>query len=334
MKRRALIKRLVIVILVLALAVMTSIVAPTQQAAAKATTLKAISFIPVQAAICHFLGVYADRVKERSKGELEIKWLGGPEVIPTPALAEAVMKGRVDIALDVGNLFSDKLPSAFGMAFSEYTAMEEREKGVYEWIAKQFKKVNIHYLVRVKTDMPMYLFTNFPVKTPEDFAGHPIGALDFGMGFTRALGASPVNVPKRDWYISVDRGVVDGYCLPAGNMVNYKLHEVTKYIIDHGFNLNHEALFMNLKKWNSLPKHLQKLMTEVAVEMEPDVRDFFIKDTKRARKLMKDAGIKFIKFSPADAKRYLDVIYNTLWQEYKAVAGPEIFAETKKIMLK
>ncbi|MBW1800911.1 MAG: TRAP transporter substrate-binding protein DctP, partial [Deltaproteobacteria bacterium] len=277
---------------------------------------------------------YRDKINELSKGELEIKWLGGPEVIPTPALAEAVIKGRVDIAYNVGMLFADKIPGAAGIAFSPYTPMEERKNGIYEWLDGQFRKGNLHLLARGKTDMPFYTFTNFPVKALNDFKGKQIGGLDFSMGFFKALGASVVNVPKPDWYTSVQRGVVDGYMLPTGNMVNYKLQEITKYVVDHEINLNQEVIVINLKKWNSLPKHLQKLMTDVAVQLEYDIRDFFQKDTIRARKVMKDAGLKFLKLSPEEAKRYIEIFRDSVWKDFVKIAGPEIAAETKKVMFK
>ena len=306
----------------------------TPAADAKKIKLRAISFLPVQVTVVKTLGMYADKVNARAKGELEIKWLGGPEVIPLPALAEAVIKGRVDIAYNVGMLFADKIPGVAGIAFSPFTPMEERKNGIYEWIAGQFRKGNLHYLGRSKTDMPFYTFTNFPVKTLNDFKGKQIGALDFSMGFFKALGASVVNVPKTDWYTSVQRGVVDGYMLPPGNMVRYKLQELTKYVIDHGISTNHEVIVMNLKKWNSLPQHLQKLMTDAAIELEYDMKDFFIKETARSRKVIKGAGVQFLKLSPEEAKKYMDIFRDSVWKDFEEMVGPEIAAETKKVMSK
>ena len=309
--------------------------APTQaDAVAKTINLKAVCFLPAQATVVRFLPIYADKVNKRSKGELNISFLGGPEVIPTAALSEAVIKGRVDIALNAANLFIDKVPEVFGLALSRYSAMEERKNGVYEWVNQYFNKMNLEYLGRAKTDLPFYLATNFPVATPKDFAGHQFGALDFTIGFTKALGATPVNVPKPDWFISVQRGVVDGYCLPIGNIVSYKLQEITKYLVDHDLRFDHEIIVMNRDKWKSLPQHLQKLMTEVAVEMEPEVKAFFTEETQRSRKVMQDAGMKFVKFSPADAKSYLDTFNKAILDDFKKEAKPESFNRTTDRFLK
>jgi TRAP-type transport system periplasmic protein len=334
MKRIAFRRSLMETLSLLILAAIAFVATTKQDAVAKTIDLNAVCFLPVQASVNHFLPIYAERVNKRSNGELNIKFLGGPEVIPTAALSEAVIKGRVDIALNAANLFMDKVPEVFGLALSSYTAMEERKNGIYDWINQYFNKVNLQYLARAKTDLPNYMFTNFGINTPKDFAGHQFGALDFTMGFTKALGATPVNVPKADWYISVQRGVVDGYCLPAGNMVSYKLHEVTKNIIDHDLRFDHEIIVMNLGKWKSLPQHLQKLMTEIAVEMEPEVKKFFKEETQRARKLMQDGGMKFVKFSPTDAESFLGTFNKAILEDFKKVANQESFAKTKDRFLK
>lgn len=330
MKRVAFRRSLMRTLGILILAAIPFVATAEQDAFAKTINLNAVCFLPVQASVNHFLPIYAERVNKRSNGELNIKFLGGPEVIPTAALSEAVIKGRVDIALNAANLFMDKVPEVFGLALSSHTAVEERKNGIYDWVNQHFNKVNLHYLARAKTDLPNYMFSNFEVKSPKDLAGRQFGALDFTMGFTKALGATPVNVPKADWYISVQRGVVDGYCLPAGNMVSYKLQEVTKYVIDHDLRFDHEVIVINLNKWKSLPQHLQKLMTEIAIEMEPEVKEFFRAETQRARKLMQDGGMKFITFSSTDAKLFLDTYDKAILEDFRKVASPESFAKTRE----
>jgi TRAP-type transport system periplasmic protein len=310
------------------LAAYASVAPWPSDAAPKTITLRAVCFLPAQTVVVRFLPIYADKVNKKSKGELNIQFLGGPEVIPTAALSEAVIKGRVDIALNAANLFIDKVPEVYGLALSRHTAMEERKNGDYEWVNQYFNKMNLEYLGRAKTDLPMILASNFPVTTPKDFAGHQFGALDFTIGFTKALGATPVNVPKPDWFISVQRGVVDGYCLPVGNIVSYKLHEITKFLIDHDLKFDHEIIVMNRDKWKSLPPHLQKLMTEVAAEMEPEVRAFYTEDTQRSRKAMQDAGMKFVKFSPADAKSYMDTFKKAIMDDFKKAVNPESYNRT------
>jgi hypothetical protein len=73
---------------------------------------------------------------------------------------------------------------------------------------------------------------------------------------------------QTDWFISVQQGVVDGYCL-YGNIVSYKLHEIT-FSLTTISEFDHEIIVMNRDKWKSLPP--SKTDDRVAVEMEPEVR--------------------------------------------------------------
>lgn len=297
--------------------------------------LKAISFIPVQAMFVRMMGEYVKRVNARGKGEVVIDYLGGPEVIPTPHQAEAVIKGRADMMITAASQVIAVVPQAYSMQLSEHTPMEERKNGTYEFFQKYFNKAGLRYMGRSSSNMSSHFFTNFPVKTSKDLRGHRIGAISFTIQVIKNLGATPVNVPKREWFTSVERNVVDGYTLPAVNVPTYGLHEVTKYMIDHPFQNTTEGLIaMNLDKWNSLPKHVQKLLNDVFIEMEPFVVDFFARQYTKARKTMQAAGMKFVKFPQADAKNFLNTINQTWWKEYEVKAGPAVFSEAKRLIVK
>lgn len=321
-------------VVVVALALM-ALMSPFSTAWAAPIKLRAVSFIPVQAMMVHMMGEYAKRVNDRAKGELVIEWVGGPDVIPTPLLAEAVTKGRVDMMIQPASALLSVAPQLYCMQLSEFNPMEERKNGAFEFYQRFFEKGKYYYLGRATSEIPSYFFTNFPVKTPKDFSGHRMGAISFTIEVIKNLGATPVNVPKTEWYTSVERNVVDGYALPVVNVPTYGLIEVTKFMIDHPFQQTTELLFaMNLDKYKGLPKHLQKVLNDVAMEMEPDVMTFFKKESQTSLNKMQNAGMKFVKFSPEDAKGYLDIINNTWWEEFKGMVSPEVFSEAKKTILK
>jgi len=50
--------------------------------------------------------------------------------------------------------------------------------------------------------------------------------------------------------------------------------------------------------------------------------------------LMQDAGMKFVKFSPADAKSYLDTFNKAILDDFKKAANPESFNRTAERFLK
>ena len=80
---------------------------------------------------------------------------------------------------------------------------------------------------------------------------------------------------------------------------------------------------MNLDSWNQLPPHLQDLVMDVVIELEPEQRDRdAAKDEEYFQKFL-DAGVQPIEFSPADAKWFLDTAYNSMWNRILEVHSVE-----------
>jgi TRAP-type mannitol/chloroaromatic compound transport system substrate-binding protein len=73
-------------------------------------------------------------------------------------------------------------------------------------------------------------------------------------------------------------------------------------------------LLVNAKKWDSLPKHIQEVLME-ALRLEVIVIDArTADDINNEYKEMKKAGMAVTGFSPADAKKYLDMAYTEGWK--------------------
>lgn len=290
--------------------------------------LKAVSFMPVTAFAVHSMRPFAEKVAAQSKGELLIEWLGGPEVVATAAQGQSLKRGTIDILISSGAL----TPMSNSMQVTEYTPAEERKSGAYEWLSGYFRKaLNAYYIGKGLYGDEAFTYTNFPVKTPLDLAGHNIGAISYTINCIKAFGAAPVNVGKDEWFTSLQSGVVDGFTMPVTTAVSLRLEEVSKYLIDHGYmGGNQIVLLMNLDKWNSLPKHLQKLINEVAIEIESWVIDSVARQKEVAKEKMRKAGVKFITFSPEDAKKYRDTFYNACWQELKGLINAEEYTKARK----
>ena len=74
--------------------------APKPAPAPKPTpiVLKAVTFLAVAAVACRPLKMFIDKVNEKSKGELVIQLVGGPEVVPGSEQPMAVKRGVVDMS--------------------------------------------------------------------------------------------------------------------------------------------------------------------------------------------------------------------------------------------
>ena len=313
-----------------------SVTASVQQVAAEEVTLKGVTFLPRHLLSSASMENLKERVYERSKGELIIKFLGGPEVMAPHAQIEAVRTGRIDIVITSTERFEDIVPEVSAAYLSELTPMEERKNGAYEWFAKHIKeKLNVFYLGRASSNVGFWVHTNFPVEKVADLERKQIAARPTCYPFLKAVGAIPISVGKGDWYSAVERGVVDGYSLPLDSVLSWGLIKITKYTIDHGFYKASSPIFMvNLEKWNSLPYKHQDLMIKSATEIEAEAADFRGKKTDHARKKMEEGGVKFIRFSPVEKKKFIDLARGAAWAKYKESVTPETYAEARKLLTK
>lgn len=345
MEKRKLLILMGILCLLLILVVPPFMVACAEEAPAPAPTptpspkpepivLKAVAFLPIKTDTAYFLQVLTDRVNERAKGELVIDYLGGPEVIPMMDQGEAVSKGVVDINLTSLALHTSIVPEGSALYVSQITMAEERERGFNDFIDKLCReKMNLHYLVRGNY-LGFYICTNKKVDKPEDLAGLKVRSLRQADRFIEALGGVPVTVATAEAYSALERGVTDAFAGDLMLLDTMKLHEVLKYVIDHPWQTPSVGIVMNLDSWNRLPTHLQDLITDITVEFDSEVPAYNVEREEQARQMLLDGGMEFIKFSPEDAERYVDLAYNAQWGEIEKAVTPENYAKLKELLTK
>ena len=256
------------------------------------------------------LKIFMDMVAKESKGELNIKFVGGAETFPMFEGVEMLRKGVVDIFNSAPPFYTASLPAAFIFNLTQITPEEERKTGFYDAMNKIHQEgVNAVYLGRVSKYQYIFVFKT-PVEKP-DFTGLKIRGLPVFNHLIKALGGSPIVVAPPELYGALEKGMVDGYGWPEVGHIERKVHEVAKYHIDHPYYRVPVNLMMNLDAWKKLPPHLQKLIKDLMpkVEREAVARNSdFIK--KEREELIKQ-GVKYIRWSPAEEKKFYEVAQKT-----------------------
>lgn len=298
--------------------------------------LKLVAFLPthVFSVIGHKL--LAEKINARSGGELTIKVLGGPEVMSGRDQPGAVVQGVIDIAYVPTSYYPDLVPGIDLISLSKHrTSADERKPGgLYDALQEMHNQAGLYFIGRESGLNKDFFFNiiNKRVETVDDLQGTKIGAtIPKWEKSWKELGVSFSVVPAAESYTAMERGVVDGFNYPLENHVSMGLHEVTDYVIDHGFFVDNVTGIMNLDTWNSLPSHLQDLIIEVQLEIEREVEATFETNLQNARQAMLDAGVEFIKFSPADAERYISAFYQNEMDEQLA-DFPEIAPKLAKLL--
>ena len=143
---------LVAVVLCFGLAVVFSL-GTAGEAAAK-TTIKAISawgknHSGVKKDYLPYIKRANEMLEAKYPGEVEIKYIGGGEVIPIPNQAEALRKGQVDMYYGTAAYYVGIVPAANTTKLSQLTSQQEKDVGadaIYDEIHR--KKLKMCILVK------------------------------------------------------------------------------------------------------------------------------------------------------------------------------------------
>jgi TRAP-type C4-dicarboxylate transport system substrate-binding protein len=289
------------------------------QASPEKFTLKAVSAWPKPVYETQNFMKFLDFVKEnvalRYPGELEIRYLGGPEVTPHDEQVEALRKGAFDMVFGTSAYYVSILPVMDGINMTEISTSEERAKGVNEFINKFHReKANAYYLGRMGTGMGFVFYLKKPVYKA-DLSGLKLRVSSSHIEFVKKLGGVPIALPPPDIYTALERGVIDGFAWPEGLIKEWGWHEVIKYVIaEPTFYQAVNQVLINFDTWNKLPRHLQELL-ELTVEQAHHYamrrgQDRLANEWQE----FKGLGIQFITLPPPEAKKYRSTAYESLWE--------------------
>ena len=304
----------------------------------KPIKLKLIGNLPKSSASNNVLWWVIDDVKKRSKGALIIEYIGGPEVIGPFDQAKAIQRGVADMGYMYAGSYTNQVRAGDFLTISQLSAAEERKVGFIKIFKSHHEKVGMVYLGRGennKQDYTIFAFqSNKMLKKPEDFAGLKIGAVSPTTNeLIKELGASVVLLKFPDVYTAVSTGVVDAFWLPITTSWGIGLPKVTKYYLDHTFYRSNMVFLANPKSWNRIPKHLQDMVEDSIIEWENKLPSVYGGWIERDLKKAVGAGMKIIKFSPEDAKRFTTQAYGAAWRRMNSKI-PDLVKKFRPILTK
>lgn len=303
----------------------------SSSALAKAKTLKAVSFLPKNHQLLAMVHVWVDRINKELKNEVNINWIGGPEVIPGFDQAEAVRNNTVQIVFAPTAYYAPSMPEVNAFPLSKLSMAKEREPGgFFDYMVERHKKTGMMYIGTWLYD-PFYLRVSKPIKSLEELKGVKLRSAALYDRMMEQLGAIPVTVKFGDVHTSLERGLVAGFGWPTLGPADWGWLKYTKYIIDIPFYTRQNTLFlMNLGVWNGLGKKVQDKIMDITIKFEPEMVAYFKQKIKEEWQRYEKMGIKKIKFSPKETKIYLDAAYNSMWADLEKKV-PDLVSDLKRL---
>jgi TRAP-type C4-dicarboxylate transport system substrate-binding protein len=287
---------------------------------------------------------WAKEIEKLSKGQIKIQIFTGGSLTPAPQIYDGVVKGISDFGLSVFAYSPGRFPvvsavdNPFGYpnAFVATRLINELNRKFHP---KELSDVHVCYLF---AHGPGVLHTaSKPVKTLEEVKGLKIRSTGTSQLIVRAFGAVPVAMSQGETYDALKKNIVDGTLVPIEALEGFKQAEVLKYTtLDYSASYS-QGFFvvMNLKKWNSLPPDLQKIITDVSKKYEDITAKAWGESDESGWKFALKLGHEFIKLSDEESAKFKDAV-KPVFEEYikqanaKGVDGEAVFKAAQEMVAK
>jgi len=195
---------------------------------------------------------------KKFSGALKFDYRGGPEVIHPLEQVEALRKGAITMLVSAPSYYASSMPELDLLGLTEMKPWQQRTTGLFEYIDQlHIKKLNVHYLGQTGIGVPFQICLSKSIKSINDLKGMKLRVSPTNIPFMKAVGAIPVSMPPSDIYTAMERGVVQGYVLPAYTAKDFGLVKVTKYVVSPGLYYPTNSLLINNDTWTKLSKPLQ-----------------------------------------------------------------------------
>jgi len=173
------------------------------------------------------------------------------------------------------------------------------------------------------TTSPSHLMTKMPVKTLKDLKGVALRASGGAAAILKAWGANQIGMPQSAVPEAMQKGTIQGQFTSFDVLKDFKYAEMCKYAVVLNGPVYAFSVVMNIDKWNSLPKKVQKVLDSMVREQSEWTGNYLDKHVKESVSWSrKEHNVKFINLAPSEKGKWDKLI--------EPVAGNWVKAKKEK----
>ena len=271
---------------------------------------------------------FADLVKERTKGEIEIKVFPAGQLGGERAIIEGVQLGTIEMSFTttgaIGGFAPEfqvlDLPFLFPSYEAAYTYLDG-DNG--KKLLMLLDRKGIRGLGYLENGWRNFTSSKRAIKSPADVAGQKIRVMEspMYMGLISTMGGSPTPMAYPELPNALLQKVIDGQENPSVNIYSAKMYESQPWMTKDQHTYNVMIAKVNKQVWNTLPTEYQKIIADAALE----VKDFQRKlnrecDAAFIAKL-KEKGMQVHELSAAERKAF-ETALQPMYEKGRSIVGP------------
>ena len=215
---------------------------------------------------------FAELVKEKSKGDIEVKVFPSSQLGAQKELIEGLIYGTVDMALsgtaELGTFQPQMaifdMPFLFKDRAHAYKALDT----VGMELGKPLEAKGIKLLGYMENGIRHMTNNVRPIRTPADMKGLKMRVMNnkVYVEMMKALGASPTPMAFSELYSALQQGTVDGQENPNAHIFTKRFYEVQKYASKTGHAYAPEPVLISMATWRKLTPAQQQIIQSAANE--------------------------------------------------------------------
>lgn len=307
--------------LLLLLAMLTLFAAEAQAA----TRLRFANFPAAETFPCVAMERWAGEMRAKLGDKVEIQTFPGGTLLDAKNMVRGVMQGQADIgcislAYHPGAypmLSAFELPLGFESAAAASAVLWDMHE---KYRPAETSKVKV---IGLFTSAPSQIMSTKPLKSAADIKGLTLRSAGVLADVAEAMGARPISMPQSDAPEALQKGMVQGIFSSLDVMKDYNFAESCRHGLIVNSSLYPFMVFMNQKKWDSLPPEVQAAITELAREHSVWTGEYVDAHGREARAWSKETYGAVLNELPKDELEAL-----------RATAAPVIEAWKKKAAAK
>jgi len=275
------------------------------------TTMKLQGLYPQVSDASQSYIFFAEKVKEYSKGEVEIRLFWPGQLVKLKEAFNALQKGMIEGYCAASHYYPSVFPEANGEQLPYAWASSAEAVDIYlnhgylDLMREAARRQGAYYVAPFSY-AKSGLITKFPIHKLEDLKGKKIRSPGMQGDIAKALGATPVSLAGTEQYVALQRGTIDGTFYPWYCVQTYGFGDVVEYVMTPPFLTpsTGSGVMLNLKAWEALSPENQEAIDRAG--METMWRSFLFTEFADARvlKFFKEKGIELVEMSPEENKRF------------------------------
>ena len=308
---------------------------PPAALAADPVVIRAISAWPADCNCVVQYKRYIEEINKLGKGKIEIKYLGGPEVVKPFEQLQALRSGLADMTHSAGDYYVGETIEGAVLAMLDPTDLDKYVKGVRagrDLVNQAYREKSGVRLLGITVGGTGFRFMMAkPISSLDDLKGKRIRV--FGTQGAKAaqyFGASPQTIPAHELYPALQKGVVDGAIRAPDDAWSFGERDVYKSMIGTPMQFAPGSTYIAIRIWDKLPPDVQKLLASTSEELEPHVLKYFHESDQKSIENLKAKGMQIVEVDAAAKKRLAEA--RLLYWEDVVAKSPKYGAQLRAIL--